>query len=228
MLIQEGDKRTPATDLMLASILAFVAGGVNSAGYFGYRYFSANMTGNVSMASDLFAVSQSDLALGFLTIVAMFIFGAFIASILIEFGKRQQRSNIYALTLIIEAAFLIFVGLVISLSTRPPHGVLVVGLLSLTMGLQNAASTRISGSRVRTTHVSGIATDIGVGIAMLLGGNSSTEKLAIVLRLKLHFATIVFFALGGVLGVLGCQHLGGLSFCALAMPLILLSLRYLR
>ena len=68
----------------------------------------------------------------------------------------------------------------------------------------------------------------GVGIAMLLGNNSSSDRLAIVLRLKLHLVTIVFFALGGVFGVLGYQHLGGLSFCALAMPLLLLSIRYLR
>lgn len=158
----------------------------------------------------------------------MFILGAFIASCLIEVGKRQLRRNIYALTLIVEAALLMLVGLFITLSARSPNGVLVVGLLSLTMGLQNAASTRISGSRVRTTHVSGVATDIGVGIAMLLGNNSSSDRLAIVLRLKLHLVTIVFFALGGVFGVLGYQHLGGLSFCALAMPLLLLSIRYLR
>lgn len=228
MLIQEGDKRTPATDLMLASILAFVAGGVNSAGFLAYHYFSANMTGNVSMASDHLAVSQLDLALGFLTIVAMFIIGAFTASILIEVGKRQRRSNIYALTLIVEAVLLILVGLAVALSTQPPNGVLVVGLLSLTMGIQNAASTRISGSRVRTTHVSGVATDLGVGLAMLMGVSASADRLAIVLRLKLHLVTIVFFAVGGVLGVLGHQLLGGVSFCVFAMPLIILSVRYLR
>jgi uncharacterized membrane protein YoaK (UPF0700 family) len=52
--------------------------------------------------------------------------------------------------------------------------------------------------------------------------------LAIVQRLKLHLATIVFFALGGVLGVLGHQAIGGVSFCVFAMPLIILSVRYLR
>ncbi|MCT7662688.1 YoaK family protein [Shinella kummerowiae] len=228
MLIQEGDKRTPATDLMLASILAFVAGGVNSAGFLAYHYFSANMTGNVSMASDHFAVAQFDLALGFLAIVVMFIFGAFTASVLIEVGRRQRRSNIYALTLILEAALLIIVGIAVTLSPQPPNGVLIVGLLSFTMGIQNAASTRISGSRVRTTHVSGVATDLGVGLAMLLGISSNPDKLATMLRLKLHLATIVFFALGGVLGVLGHQNFGDVSFCVFAMPLIILSVRYLR
>jgi uncharacterized membrane protein YoaK (UPF0700 family) len=228
MLIHEGDSRTPRTDLMLASSLAFVAGGVNSAGFLAYKYFSANMTGNVSMASDHFAVFQFDLALGFLAIIVMFILGAFAASLFIEFGRRRRRSNVYALTLILEAALLILVGLVVALSPRAPNGVLIVGLLSFTMGIQNAASTRISGSRVRTTHVSGVATDLGVGLAILLGASSNTDKLVIVQRLKLHLATIVFFALGGVLGVLGHQALGGVSFCVFAMPLIILSVRYLK
>lgn len=228
MLIQEGDKRTPATDLMLASILAFVAGGVNSAGYMAYRYFSANMTGNVSMASELIAISQLDAALGFLAIVMAFILGAFLASILIEIGKRHKRDNIYALTLIVEAGLLLLVGLTFALSTHPPNGILMVGLLAVTMGIQNAASTRISGSRVRTTHVSGVATDLGVGFAMLLSRSSSVEKAVTVLRLKLNLATIASFALGGVLGVVGFQQLGGMTFCVFAMPLIVLSVRYLR
>lgn len=228
MLIHEGDTRTPAVDLMLASILAFVAGGVNSAGYMAFQYFSANMTGNVSMASELVSISRLDMALGFLSVVVMFILGAFLASLLIDIGKRQRRNNIYALTLAVEAGLLLLVGLIVAVSTKPPNGILMVGILSLTMGIQNAASTRISGSRVRTTHVSGIATDIGVGFAMLLGSNTGGERPATLRRLKLHLATIAAFALGGVLGVLGYENLGGGTFCALAAPLAALSMRYLR
>ena len=228
MLIHEGDKRTPATDLMLASILALVAGGVNSAGYMIYQYFSANMTGNVSMASELLAVSRFHAALGFLTVVVMFVLGAFLAAHLIEIGKRQRRNNIYALTLAVEAGVLILVGAAVALSAHLPNGILIAGLLSLTMGIQNAASTRISGSRVRTTHVSGIATDIGVGLAMLLGAHGGSEKPATVRRLKLHLATIACFALGGVLGVFGYENVGGAIFCVLAAPLLALSFRYLR
>lgn len=228
MLIHEGDKRTPATDLMLASSLALVAGGVNSAGYMAYHYFSANMTGNISMASDLLAVGRFEGALAFLTVVVMFIFGAFVASVLIEIGKRRSRANIYALTLVVEAAILIAVGLRAALSPVPPNAVLMVGLLSMTMGIQNAASTRISGSRVRTTHVSGVATDLGVGLAMLIGRGRSAENAAIRLRLKLYSTTIVCFTIGGMLGVLGHEYLGGASFVALAAPLLLLSALYIK
>jgi len=227
MLVHEGDTRTHAVDVMLASILSFVAGSVNSAGFMAYHFFSANMTGNISMASELLAVSQFDAAISFLTIVVMFIFGAFTASVLIEIGKRRQRRNIYALTLIVEAVILVLAGLISAGTTGPSNGMVLVGLLSFTMGIQNAASTRISGSRVRTTHVSGVATDIGVGLAMLAGGQTH-ENAATLRRLSLHFATIAAFAIGGVFGVIGYQNLGSATFALSALPLFALSLLYLR
>ncbi|MDX3929441.1 MAG: YoaK family protein [Shinella sp.] len=228
MLIHEGNTRSASIDLLLASILAFVAGGVNSSGYMAYGYFSANMTGNVSMASELLSVWQFNAAAAFLTIVAMFILGAFLASLFIEIGKRRRFINIYALTLAVEAAVLMAVGVTLALKTPPPDGILIVGLLSLTMGIQNAASTRISGSRVRTTHVSGVATDIGVGLALLLEANVNAEKADTIRRLKLHLATIVFFALGGILGVVSYESLHGSTFCMFAAILLGLSARYLR
>ncbi|RFZ82464.1 DUF1275 domain-containing protein [Shinella sp. WSJ-2] len=227
MLIHEGDTRTHAIDVMLASILSVVAGSVNSAGFMAYHFFSANMTGNISMASELLAISQFDAAISFLTIVVMFILGAFTASVLIEVGKRRQRRNIYALTLIVEAAILVLVGLTLSGTTALPNGTVLVGLLSFTMGIQNAASTRISGSRVRTTHVSGVATDIGVGLAMLASGQAN-EKTAVLRRLSLHLATVAAFAVGGILGVIGYQHFGSMAFSLFAVPLIVLSVLYLR
>ncbi|MBY3102270.1 DUF1275 domain-containing protein [Rhizobium laguerreae] len=72
MLIKEGESRTLKTDILLASSLAFVAGGVNSAGYLGFGYFSANMTGNVSLISDHISAGDLYLGVAFLGIVAMF------------------------------------------------------------------------------------------------------------------------------------------------------------
>ena len=74
------------------------------------------------------------------------------------------------------------------------------------MGLQNAVVTRISNARVRTTHVSGTATDIGIELAMLfdvLRRKESTKDAPLYIeRLKLHFFTVMAFLLGGVLGIL--------------------------
>lgn len=107
------------------------------------------------------------------------------------------------------------------------NGILIVGLLSFTMGIQNAASTRISGSRVRTTHVSGVATDIGVGLAMLIGSDVA-EKAAVFRRLWLHFSTMAAFAIGGVIGVIGYQSLESAVFALFAAPLTTLAVRHFR
>jgi uncharacterized membrane protein YoaK (UPF0700 family) len=227
MLIHEGDTRTTAIDLMLASVLAFVAGGVNSAGFLSFGYLSANMTGNVSMISDHISTGAMNIALTFAAIVGMFICGAFAASLVIELGKRRRLPNIYALTLLVEVVLLMAVGLYAACVGATANVTLVAGLLSFTMGIQNAASTRISGSRVRTTHISGIATDIGVGLALILGSVGTVDRHLLIDRLKLHLATILAFLIGGIAGVLGFKLAGGLAFCGFSLVLMALCARYL-
>jgi uncharacterized membrane protein YoaK (UPF0700 family) len=226
MLIREGTTRTSRIDLLLASILAFVAGGANSAGYFAYGFFSANMTGNVSLISDNISTARWAIALAFMTIVVMFIVGAFAASLLIQFGKSRQLRNIYALTLLVEAVILLAIGLWSGNIIRTP--IVVVGLLSFAMGIQNAASTRISASRVRTTHVSGIATDIGVGLAMLFGKAAAADKSQTAERLQLHCATIVAFMVGGIAGVVGYGVIHAYIFCLFSLALFAVSGWYVR
>lgn len=227
MLIHEGENRTSRIDLLLAAALSFVAGGVNSAGYLAYGYFSANMTGNVSLISDHISIQEFTVAIAFVTIVTMFILGAFSASLFIELGKRRRLSNIYALTLLSEAVFLMAVGIYTAKLGSSVNGVTIAGLLSFTMGLQNAASTRISGSRVRTTHVSGIATDIGVGLALMTGDARAPDRPMVARRLVLHITTLLSFLLGGVAGFLGYKTTGGVTFCAFSFILFSLCARYL-
>lgn len=228
MLIHEGDTRTPTVDLLLATILAFVAGGINSVGFLAYGYFSANMTGNVSLASELLSNLQLQAAVAFLTVVLMFIIGAFLASLFIQLGKRQQLRTIYALTLAVEGAILMLVGICVSIQPDALNGFVVVGLLALSMGIQNAASTRISGSRVRTTHVSGLATDIGVGLALLCGVKGDLQRAEISARLRLHAITIFAFAAGGIVGALTYTSFQGLAFCLFAGMLFALCAIYLK
>lgn len=226
MLIHEGDTRTPAVDLLLATILAFVAGGINSVGFLAYGYFSANMTGNVSLVSELLSDWKLRAAAAFFTIVLMFITGAFLASLFIQMGKRHRLKTVYALTLGFEGAILMLVGIYVSALPDTVNGFTIVSLLALSMGIQNAASTRISGARVRTTHVSGLATDIGVGLALLWGAKGDVQREEIATRLRLHAATILAFAVGGVVGALMYTSFQGLAFCLLAALLFTLCAIY--
>jgi uncharacterized membrane protein len=94
------------------------------------------------------------------------------------------------------------------------------------MGLQNAVVTRISNARVRTTHVSGMATDIGIGIGMLcdiaLGREPRNETDQIASKLLLHLNIVASFLVGGLVGVLIYREFGAaLLFIAAAVLYIL-------
>ncbi|MDE1915242.1 MAG: DUF1275 domain-containing protein [Sphingomonadales bacterium] len=233
MLIQRGDDRSQHLDRRLAFILAAVAGSLNAAAFHAVGFFSANMTGNVSTLSSLIAMGEWLHGLGYLVIVLAFVLGAALSALTVDVGLRRGVDTIYARIILAEAVMLVLLALA-RLGMERARGVplLIVGL-SFLMGLQNAIVTHISQARVRTTHVSGMATDLGIGLGRLLamarGRGAATadgdrdgggeERAAILLKLRLHAGTIACFLLGGVLGVLGWRWCGDLAMALSALPL---------
>lgn len=201
MLIRESDQRDNEIDTRLASFFAGVAGALNAAGFQATGFFSANMTGNVSALSDHLGLGQIAIAAFLGCLVAMFIGGAFVSGLLIEAGRKRQVRTIYAYSIAFEGFLLLTLGCAdILVETFERSSLLVLGL-SFILGIQNAATTRISDARVRTTHVSGMATDIGLGLAALLGVGAGAERQNALARLKLYTRTITAFLVGGVLGI---------------------------
>jgi uncharacterized membrane protein YoaK (UPF0700 family) len=197
MLIREGDQRDLSIDVRLATLLAGVAGALNAAGFQAGGLFSANMTGNVSALSDHLGLGQVGMAALFGSLIMAFITGAFVSGLLIEVGRRRQVRAIYAFSITFEGLLLLLLGGLDIFIQNFGAGLLVLGL-SFIMGLQNAATTRISNARVRTTHVSGMATDIGLGLAALLDAGAERENA--LARLRLYTQTIIAFLIGGILG----------------------------
>ncbi|CDP53296.1 YoaK family protein [Paradevosia shaoguanensis] len=213
MLIKEGDERTVAVDVRLASILAGVAGAVNAAGFHAIGYYSANMTGNVSALSDYIASGNFRLALLYGGIVIAFISGAWASSLMINYGRRRKAKAVYAYSVLTEGTLLALFGLAdLWLPGIHRSVVLIIGL-SFLMGLQNASATRISNARVRTTHVSGMATDVGIELATLFdikrGVEPEEDWPANRSRLRLHTTTILAFVFGGIAGVLLYGYIAG-------------------
>ena len=206
MLITSENTRTFNTDIRLACTLAAVAGALNTAAFETVGFFSANMTGNVSSLSDHLAKANLHVGLFFLLIVLLFIAGSSVSTLIINSGRRRQIRGIYASNILLEGVALLLLGVIESWFSFRESGVLLVLSLSFLMGLQNAVVTRISNARVRTTHVSGTATDIGIELAMLFDvirrKESPKDAPLYFERLKLHFFTVMAFLLGGVLGIL--------------------------
>lgn len=226
MLISQGAARSEKVNLNLACTLAGIAGALNAAAFYAVGFFSANMTGNVSALSDHIGTGQWLSSLFYLTIVAAFILGSTVSSLLINAGRRRGIAAIYAYSILAEGVLLAVLGLADLLSAGDSRVPLMVLGLAFLMGMQNATVTRISEARVRTTHVSGMATDIGIelGIAIdiLRGREAEIHAAENRSKLKLHVYTITAFLLGGILGVVIYQAIDGylLLICAAALILI--------
>jgi uncharacterized membrane protein YoaK (UPF0700 family) len=220
MLISEGDKRTFRIDGQLAVLFAAIAGALNAAGFQAAGFFSANMTGNASSFSDHMALGDWPMAGLFALFIATFILGAMVSGLLIQWGGARGSRAKYAYGIVLEGTVVLLLGGAHLLGVLHPYG-LILGL-SFAMGIQNAATTRISNARVRTTHVSGMATDIGLGLAGLLGaGTRDAEATA---RLKLYGGAMAAFIFGGILGVAAYLATGGLVFVGMGLVLLTVAL----
>ena len=227
MLIREGEARDTAADRGLAISLALIAGALNASGFYAIGLYSSNMTGNVSALADHIAVGDFRLAALYLALVVIFMLGAAVSALLINAGRRRGRTGIYALSILAESLLLAGLGCVDLFVAGERRGMLMVFGLSFLMGLQNALVTRISNARVRTTHVTGMVTDIGIEIANLLsrpadqaGGRAAEFDRE---KLRLHALTVASFLVGGMAGVIAYRKVGPFLLFGAAVWLMVLA-----
>jgi uncharacterized membrane protein YoaK (UPF0700 family) len=227
MLLRQGDARRHDVDRRLACILAAIAGALNTAAFHAVGFFSANMTGNVSALSDHASAADWLVSAFYLSIVLAFIAGAGVSTLLINAGRRRQIRSIYAISILAEAILMAVLAMTELLITPHDRGPILILGLSFLMGIQNAVVTRISDARVRTTHVSGMSTDIGIELSMLLDiarGREPAEAAAPYrMRLRLHTQTVLSFLLGGIAGVLLYQAIGSQLLFATAALLFVIA-----
>ncbi|PKO26537.1 MAG: DUF1275 domain-containing protein [Betaproteobacteria bacterium HGW-Betaproteobacteria-9] len=220
-------KRTPQADLKLGTVLAFVAGATNAGGFLAVGQYTSHMTGMVSSLADNLVLGQFVLAGA---AVLAFLLGAMSTAWLVNWGMRLQLRSAYGLPLLIEAALLLVFG-IFGAAMSLWHTVFLpvtVVLLCYIMGLQNAVITKISQARIRTTHVTGLVTDLGIELGKLLYVNRHPEMQPVRAdreRLRVHAQLVISFLLGGIAGALGFKHLGYISTVPLAITLLLLVMR---
>jgi uncharacterized membrane protein YoaK (UPF0700 family) len=206
-------RRTPKANLRLGATLAFVAGAVNAGGFLAIGRYTSHMTGIVSSMADYLAVGQVALALAALGGLLAFLFGAMTTAVLVNWARRRRLHSRYALPLLLEALLLLLFGLLGgNLDQATALLVPVTALvLCFVMGLQNAVITKLSRAEIRTTHVTGLVTDIGIELGKLVYVNVHRHQplvLADRRKLKVHTLLFAMFFTGGVLGALGFSLVG--------------------
>ncbi|EGV43982.1 DUF1275 domain-containing protein [Bizionia argentinensis JUB59] len=199
MFRHQGKQRTLKHNLRIATVLSFVAGIVNVTGFLAFKQLTTNVTGHFALF--ITDVSEFEFWKGtiFLIYIFSFLFGSFSSSFLIEKFRASKQLNVFVLPTIIESFILIFVAL-ISNVIQITYPDLIICLLLFAMGMQNSFVTKISDAIVRTTHLTGLFTDLGIELSQLFFPATHKNREKIKESIKLHIYIICFFFLGGMLG----------------------------
>ncbi|MBY0411369.1 MAG: DUF1275 domain-containing protein [Burkholderiaceae bacterium] len=227
-----GHHRTAASNRVLGLLLAFNAGAINAGGLLVVHLYTSHMSGFISMLADNLVLGNMALVLGPLGVLLAFTSGAVTTAVLVHWARHRKLHGSYALPLLLEALLMLVFGLVgaVTLNWRTPFAVpLTVLLLSFIMGLQNATVTKMSSSQIRTTHMTGVVTDLGIALGKMLywsrSGNPSAALASVNReRLRLFSGLLAMFLVGGVAGAAGFKYVGFVFVLPLALVLLGLSL----
>jgi len=199
MFRHQGKSRTYKHNLQIATFLSFVAGIVNVTGFLAIKQLTTNVTGHFALF--IFDVSKFEFWKGTIYFLYIFFFlvGSFLSSFLIENYRENKKLNVFVLPTVIESVILLSIALASNLAeiTYPD---VIACLLLFAMGIQNSFVTKISNTIVRTTHLTGLFTDLGIELSQLLFPKLHPNREKIKATIKLRVFIILFFFGGGLFG----------------------------
>jgi uncharacterized membrane protein YoaK (UPF0700 family) len=234
----QGKTRTLKHNLRIASLLSFVAGIVNVAGFLAVQRLTTNVTGHFAFFVD--EIFKLNFWQGFIYFLYIFFFflGSFVSNFIVELISKKHVNYIYVIPTIIEGAILVTLALFGKLLIAETPNLLAFCLL-FAMGLQNSLVTTISNATVRTTHLTGLFTDLGIELSQLFFYKQREQKVKLLSSIKLRLTIISFFFLGGIFGGVFYTAIGlyvlalagttlffGIAYDSVKLKLILFKRRY--
>jgi uncharacterized membrane protein YoaK (UPF0700 family) len=186
-------RHTPAWISFGGTLLAFNAGYVNATGFLQvHEHGLTHLTGQVTRAGIELADGRVTDAARAGALVLWFFLGALISGVIIRRSELHERGAPYGVAMLMEAGLL--GGAALLLINGMSWG---ASLAAMAAGLQNALATSYSGAVVRTTHLTGIVTDLGVHFGHALRGEPIEWQ-----RVKLLGLLFGGFLSGGLIGAL--------------------------
>ncbi|MEZ4814589.1 MAG: YoaK family protein [Bdellovibrionota bacterium] len=202
-------------------ILAFQAGAINIAGFLACHRFVSHVTGFPTFFADDLSKGDLSEAFNILLVPIFFVLGTMLSAWHVDRRIERKKAPRYTLVFSLICFMLIFVLLVGQLGYFGVFGepllykrdYALMAILCAVSGIQNAVITTASGYRVRTTHLSGITTDFGIGLVNLWTKRKDKVTFDSELTINFYrFGTIVSFTLGGVAGAFAFKSLNYTGF----------------
>jgi uncharacterized membrane protein YoaK (UPF0700 family) len=158
---------SPVLQARLAISLAWVAGYTNIIAVLVCGHVASHVTGHASQLGQAAAGGDWSLALFVGAILVAFFLGAVLSACATEIARWRGVRSVYVVPAALELALLAVFAELVRLHdpAQVESGAMLwwmTMVASIAMGLQNATITRISGGVVRTTHLTGVLTDLGL------------------------------------------------------------------
>jgi uncharacterized membrane protein YoaK (UPF0700 family) len=215
MLRHTGQKRSYRHNLRLAVLLCLNAGFINAAGFLAFAVLTTNVTGHAALLAINIASRQFRATRMVALWLLLFLAGAFLSSLYISKVGRN-KSFAYTMPIVFIIIILLFVAVFgHHYNNTLPETEYFAGSLLFAMGMQNAMVSMISGSVVRTTHLTGMFTDLGIDFAEAFHSYKNMHA-PLKRRILLRIVIIMSFLSGGIIGGLLFLQAG---FNAFYMPI---------
>lgn len=212
--------------IFLWAVLGFQAGFINAFGFLACGRYVSHVTGIGTQIGLSIAESQLQIALELIGFPLAFMFGAFFSGVFTSARLERGLKPRYDLM----TFFMPFIIMVVAIMgwygffgdfgetlTRTRDFILLF-TLSFACGLQNGCFATLTKGQIRTTHLTGISTDLGTDLARLFFGKLNRAERNLVVRANIsRFSTFVAFSLGSIISVFATNSL---HYVALIVPFI--------
>ncbi|MEY2669803.1 MAG: hypothetical protein RLZZ577_119 [Bacteroidota bacterium] len=201
MFRHKGKNRTFIHNLRLATLLSFVAGVVNITGVLSVKTLTTNITGHFAYFAEEIMRKDFAAAITFFVFTLIFLLGAFTSNFISEYVAKSNSNFSHIIPIALEILILAIVASFESpMNLDNFEGKNLASAMLFAMGIQNSLVTKISQSTVRTTHLTGLFTDLGIELSQLFFYKKPEETKKLKTNIYLRISIISFFFIGCVLG----------------------------
>jgi len=199
MLRKYNNIRTLSDNIKLGSLTGFTAGMVNVSSLILFFSFTSNITGHFAILAD--EISKGNLIQMLVVFIWIFLFlaGGFLANNIIINSKSKQPFWSHVTPLILEIICFLIVGIYGNFYYEETlvETEILTAILLFSMGLQNGFTASISNFAVKSTHLTGLVTDLGIHLSMMT--HASHRKNPIVRdKIVLLFSIMFAYLAGGI------------------------------
>jgi uncharacterized membrane protein YoaK (UPF0700 family) len=208
-------------NIRLGTLTAFTAGTINIASLLIFLSFTSNVTGHYAvLAAEISKGNWSQVVIVGLWIF-LFFFGSFVSNFIVINFNNKSKYFAHAMPLVLEIICLLFVGMYGQLYYRKTleETEYLVALMLFATGLQNGLTASISNFSVKTTHLTGTTTDLGILFSMFTQKKFRKND-ELIGRAKLLSSIMIAYVLGAVFSGLTYYYLEFRVFYVISLCLL--------